>query len=39
MISLEALTALVYVALVLVTATPLILCVMVFRDWKNGNLW
>lgn len=39
MISLEALTVLVYVAIVLVTATPVILCAMVIHDWKNGNLW
>jgi hypothetical protein len=39
MISLNALTILVSIALVFASATPLILITLVYRDWKNGKLW
>jgi hypothetical protein len=39
MISLNALTILVTIALVFASATPLILIALVYRDWKNGKLW
>lgn len=39
MISLNALTILVGVALVFSCATPLILLALMYRDWKDGKLW
>jgi hypothetical protein len=39
MISLSALTILVSAALLLASATPVILLVLVYRDWKDGKLW
>ncbi len=39
MISLNALTILVLIAVVCASATPLILLVLIFRDWKQGKLW
>lgn len=39
MISLNALTVLVIVALVFASSTPLILIWLIYRDWKQGKLW
>lgn len=39
MISLSALTVMVYLALILASATPVILIVLVLRDLKHGKLW
>lgn len=39
MISASALTLLVSVALLFASATPIILLVLVYRDWKDGKLW
>ncbi len=39
MISLSALSTLVWVALVMTSATPLILMTLLVRDWLRGNLW
>ena len=39
MISASALTILVTAALLLASATPIILLVLVFRDWKSDKLW
>lgn len=39
MISLNALTILVLIALVFASATPLILITLMYRDWKDGKLW
>ena len=39
MISASALTVLVTAALVLASATPIILLVLVYRDWRNKKLW
>lgn len=39
MISTSALTLLVGTALVLASATPIILLVLMYRDWRNGKLW
>lgn len=39
MISASALTLLVSVALLLASVTPIILLVLVYRDWKDGKLW
>ncbi len=39
MISAPVLTLLVSAALLLASATPVILLVLVYRDWKDGKLW
>lgn len=39
MISLNALTILVLLAVICASATPIILIGLVIRDWKQGKLW
>ena len=39
MISLTALSTLVYTALAITLLTPLLLIALVLRDWKEGVLW
>lgn len=39
MISTGALAALVYIALGVTVLTPILLLVLVFLDWKRGQLW
>jgi hypothetical protein len=39
MISTGALTALVFIALGVTILTPVLLLVLVFLDWKRGQLW
>ena len=39
MISTAALAALVYIALGVTVLTPILLLVLVFLDWKRGQLW
>jgi len=38
-VSVELLTFLVTSALILTIATPIILIVLLIRDWKRGNQW
>ena len=39
MISLSALSILIYFAIAMATAIPIILTVMLIKDWKRGKLW
>ena len=39
MITLSALSTLVWVALLMASVTPLILIALLVRDWLSGNLW
>ncbi len=39
LISLEGLTKLVIVALIITTAAPLLLLLQLLRDWIKGQLW
>ena len=39
MISLGALSLLIYAAIGMAAAIPVILLVMLIRDWKQGELW
>jgi hypothetical protein len=39
LISVEWLSGLVTVALVITTAAPLILLLLLLRDWRKGELW
>ena len=38
-VPLFVLQAMVYVALTVSAAAPVVLLVLLFRDWKRGNLW
>ncbi len=39
MMSLSALSALVYIALAITIVTPFLMLSLVFLDWKRGDLW
>lgn len=39
MISLTALTILIYIAIAAAVAVPIVLTIFLLRDWKRGDLW